>query len=105
MTKYVSTSAKKLFAAGALAVGVASLGIFASAGIAAADSHNVVDTDGTQGEWDSDGTQGDWAVAVQSSNLSDLVLGENTPASSYPAGGSYPASPSWPGGGTGPDDN
>ena len=52
MTKHSADTAsttKKFLAAG-LALGVASLGLFASAGTAAADNYyNVVDADGTRG--------------------------------------------------------
>src|SRR6476619_1555068 len=50
MSKHAADTAsttKKFLAAGGLALGVASLGLFASAGTAAADGHNIGDKEAT----------------------------------------------------------
>ena len=93
MSKHAADTAsttKKFLAAGGLALGVASLGLFASAGTAAADGHDVQNPDGTFGALDEDS---------QSQRLGyDQEFGVDTvPAvfsyitSSYPAASSYPA--------------
>ena len=126
MSKHAANTAsttKKFLAAGGLAFGVASLGLFASAGTAAADGHDVQNPDGTFGALDEDsqsqrlGYDQEYGVdtvpARFSYDTSANVLGANTPVSSYPAPstwpappswGSYPAAPSHPGSGWGVDD-
>jgi hypothetical protein len=81
-----------------LLAAVGSLGLFLSAGTAAADSP-FQDTDGTQGKW------GDLYYDTSSYPVeSSYPAGSNSPqflyghGSSYPEGSSYPAWPSYPGG-------
>ncbi len=67
MSKYAADTAsttKKFLAAGGLAFGVASLGLFASAGTAAADGHEVNDPNAT------------WPCAVGSCSSSGSALGD-----------------------------
>ena len=132
MSKHAADTAsttKKFLAAAGLAFGVASLGLFASAGTAAADGHTIGDPNATWpcdvGPCSSSGRawgapdgaevrETSWVPGVRSIDTSADVLGANTPVSSwsspptwgsYPAGGSYPADPSWPGSGWGVADN
>jgi hypothetical protein len=120
MSKHAANTAsttKKFLAAGGLAFGVASLGLFASAGTAAADGQNIPDLEPMGSNWgDPDGAEVrdiSMVPAVDSYDTSADVLGANTPVSSYPAPstwpappswGSYPAAPSHPGSGWGVDD-
>ena len=122
MSKHAADTAsttKKFLAAGGLAFGVASLGLFASAGTATADGHEVQNPDGTFGATDEDspsqrlGYDQEYGVdtvpARFSYDTSANVLGANTPVSSWPGlaipdedgfqsyiTSSYPADPSWP---------
>ena len=127
MSKHAADTAnttKKFLAAAGLAFGVASLGLFASAGTAAADGHNSGDKNatwpctvgkcsssgGAEGAQDVGEQRGEDDVpATEAHDTSANVLGANTPVSSWspPNWGSYPAvptnipAPSWPGGGWG----
>jgi hypothetical protein len=97
MSKHAANTAsttKKILAAGGLAFGVASLGLFASAGTAAADGHTIPDPDATWGapdgaevretSWVPAVNEGDMVYAVHSIDTSADVLGANTPVSSWP---------------------
>ena len=99
MSKHAADTAnttKKFLAAAGLAFGVASLGLFASAGTAAADGHDVQNPDGTFGALDEDsqsqrlGYDQEYGVdtvpAVFSYDTSADVLGADTPVSSSPGG-------------------
>ena len=93
MSKHAADTAsttKKFLAAGGLAFGVASLGLFASAGTAAADGHEVQNPDGTFGATDEDspsqrlGYDQEYGV-----DTVPAVFSYDT--SAYPAASSYPA--------------
>jgi hypothetical protein len=99
MSKHAADTAsttKKFLAAGGLAFGVASLGLFASAGTATADGHEVQNPDGTFGATDEDSPSQrlsydqeygvDTVPARFSYDTSANVLGANTPVSGSPAG-------------------
>ena len=81
MTIGARSTTKKFLAAGGLALGLASLGLVAGPGTAAADGHNILDEDGTWG--DPDGAE------VREISLAPAVDSYDT--SSYPAESSYPA--------------
>lgn len=115
MTNRARSTTKKFLAAVGLALGLASLGLVASPGTAAADGHNIDDEDATWGAPDGAEQRGmSWVPAVNEGDMGSSVFSNDTssdsphassPASSYPEGGSYPATPSWPGAGWGVADN
>ena len=115
MSIQARSTMKKVLAAGGLALGVAGLGVLASAGTAAADGHNIGDPDATWGQPDgAEQRDVSWVPAINEGELVPAVFSYDTssdtphafaPTSSYPAGGSYPAPPSWPGAGWGVPDN
>jgi hypothetical protein len=113
MISSARSTTKKVLAAGGLALGLAGLGAFASAGTAVADGHNIIDEDGTWGDPDGAEQRGmSWAPAVDSYDTSSFpaatandLHASPMPAPSWPASPSRPASPSWPGSGWGVADN
>ena len=97
MSKHAADTAsttKKFLAAGGLALGVASLGLFASAGTATADGQNVQNPDGTFGALDEDsqsqrlGYDQEYGVDMVPAVFSYITSG-NGPGS-YPAGSGTP---------------
>jgi hypothetical protein len=86
-----------------LVAAAGSLGLFLSAGNAAADG--VVDTDGTQGQFDSDGTHGQFTDSVHG-QIDDGIQGKlgglsyitsTIPPLLYTFGSTYPEGSSYPG--------
>jgi len=117
MSKHAANTAsttKKFLAAGGLAFGVASLGLFASAGTAAADGQNIPDLEPMGSNWgDPDGAEAldvSWAPAVEADDLSadsphdNFWTHNNGPTNNNLPVASYPAAPSWPDNGWGVDD-
>jgi hypothetical protein len=93
MSKHAADTAsttKKFLVAGGLAFGVASLGLFASAGTAAADGHTVQNPDGVFGA--TDGASQSRRLGYDQEYGVDVVPAMFTyDTSSYPAASSYPA--------------
>ena len=88
MTKHAADTAsttKKYLAAAGLALGMGSLGLFASAGTATADNYYDV--------WDLDGTEGAKDVGVSPEVEDRVVATYAYDTSSYPADSSWPAGP------------
>jgi hypothetical protein len=108
-----TSTTKKFLAAAGLAFGVASLGLFGSAGTAAADGHNIPDPEPMGANWgDPDGAEVrdvSMVPAVDSYVTSSYPAGSGTPnvwpkpLANLPSA-SYPADPSHPGSGWGVDD-
>lgn len=115
MIRTLSAAAVAAVAAGGLALGFAGIGMFAGAGTAAADGHNIVDEDGTWGAPDGAEQRGaSMRPAVHAIDASATIIPAwpATPTwpappswGSYPQPASYPAAPSWPGNGWGVADN
>jgi hypothetical protein len=101
MTKHVASTTKKFLAAGGLAFGLASLGLFAGVGTAAADGLDatpmppaVIDDNGTHETPDS----GSYDELLNTAQEACWSGGVSSGCSHSRLTGSNPADPSWPGG-------
>jgi hypothetical protein len=104
MTKHVASTTKKFLAAGGLAFGLASLGLFGSVGTAAADGLDatpmppaVIDDNGTH-ETPDTGSYDELLNTAQEGCWTGSGAPSSSGCSHSRLTGSYPADPSWPGG-------
>jgi len=105
MTKQVASTTKKFLAAGGLAFSLASLGMSASVGTAAADGLDahpmppaVIDENGTHETPDT----GSYDEMLGLAQASCWYSGMSSGCHHSRLAGSYPASASWPGGNASP---